>query len=128
MEASCLAVLYGATAGGMDTPAGVPFNPLTISLLEQLTGTTITFAQWTLTGVILMLATVPMYYLVLLFMAPPEVKTIDDGAAYFGPFLPGGLALELRFHRVRVDPALLEPAHHRRHPVAAFANRQVVGD
>jgi sodium-dependent dicarboxylate transporter 2/3/5 len=83
MEASCLAVLYGATAGGLATPAGVPFNPLTMSLLEQLTGTSITFAQWTVTGVILMAATVPMYYLVLLTMAPPEVKAIDDGATYF---------------------------------------------
>jgi anion transporter len=83
MEASCLAVLYGATAGGMATPAGVPFNPLTISLLEQLTGTTISFAQWTATGVVLMVATIPMYYLVLLVMAPPEVKQIADGAQYF---------------------------------------------
>jgi di/tricarboxylate transporter len=80
----------------MATPAGVPFNPLTISILEQLTSYSITFAQWTLTGVLLMVATVPVYYLVLIFMAPPEVKSIDDGAAYFaeqkqtlGPLSPG---------------------------------------
>ena len=82
-QASCLAVLYGASAGGMATPAGVPFNPLTISLLDQLTGYKVSFAQWTETGVILMAATIPIYYLILCFMSPPEVKSIPDGAAYF---------------------------------------------
>ena len=82
-QASALAVLYGASAGGLATPAGVPFNPLSISLLDQLTGYQITFAQWTLTGVILMVATLPVYYLVLHFMSPPEMKSIADGAPYF---------------------------------------------
>ena len=83
LEASALAVLYGSAAGGMATPAGVPFNPLSISLLDQLTGYKINFAQWTLTGVILAAATIPFYYLTLLFMSSPEVKSIADGASYF---------------------------------------------
>ena len=83
MEGSCLAVLYGSAAGGMATPAGVPFNPLTLSLLDQLTEYQISFAQWTLTGTVLMVATIPVYYLVLRIMSPPEVQSIRDGAAYF---------------------------------------------
>lgn len=83
MVASCLAVLYGSAAGGMATPAGVPFNPLSISLLEQLTVYRVSFAQWTSTGIILMIATIPVFYLVLKFMSPPEVKSIHDGATYF---------------------------------------------
>jgi len=83
LEGACLAVLYGATAGGMATPAGVPFNPLTISILEQLTGYTVTFVQWTMTGVLLTIATLPVYYFPLIFMAPPDVAAIDDGASYF---------------------------------------------
>ena len=83
MEGSCLAVLYGSAAGGMATPAGVPFNPLTLSLLDQLTEYQISFAQWTLTGTVLMVATIPVYYLVLRIMSPPEVQSICDGAAYF---------------------------------------------
>ncbi len=83
MEASALAVLYGSAAGGMATPAGVPFNPLAISLLDQLTQYQISFTQWTLTGVILSVATIPVYYLVLRFMSPPEVQSIRGGAAYF---------------------------------------------
>lgn len=83
MVAASLAVLYGAAAGGMATPAGVPFNPLTISLLDQLTGYQVSFAQWTLTGIILMVATIPVYYLVLKFMSPPEVKAIREATSYF---------------------------------------------
>jgi sodium-dependent dicarboxylate transporter 2/3/5 len=83
MEASCLAVLYGSAAGGLATPAGVPFNPLTISLLDQLTGFQVSFIQWTMTGLILTAATLPVYYFVLKFMSPPEVQSIANGAAYF---------------------------------------------
>ncbi len=83
MESIALAVLYGSAAGGMMTPAGVPFNPLSISLLEQLTGYKINFAQWTVTGVILGAANIPLYYLVLRFLSPPEVKSIPDGTRYF---------------------------------------------
>ena len=84
MEASCLAVLYGSAAGGLATPAGVPFNPLSISLLDQLTEYRVSFVQWTLTGTILMLAMIPVYYLVLRFMARPEVQAIEGAEAYFG--------------------------------------------
>jgi solute carrier family 13 (sodium-dependent dicarboxylate transporter), member 2/3/5 len=83
MEGSSLAVLYGAAAGGLATPAGVPFNPLSISLLEQLTGYQISFMQWTLTGILLTIAVLPGYYLILRFMSPPEAASIGDGVAYF---------------------------------------------
>ena len=83
MEAVALSVLYGSAAGGMMTPAGVPFNPLSISLLDQLTGYKINFVQWTLTGVILGAATIPLYYLALKFLLPSEVRSIPDGAKYF---------------------------------------------
>ena len=83
LESACLAVLYGAAAGGMATPAGVPFNPLTISLLDQLTPYQISFAQWASTGVFLTLATIPVYLLVLRVMAPLETVAIDNAAEFF---------------------------------------------
>jgi sodium-dependent dicarboxylate transporter 2/3/5 len=96
ITASCLAVLYGSAAGGMATPAGVPFNPLAISLLDQLTGYQISFVQWTVTGVLLMAATIPIYYFVLTMMSPPEIRSIAGGAGHFaaerqslGPLGPG---------------------------------------
>jgi solute carrier family 13 (sodium-dependent dicarboxylate transporter), member 2/3/5 len=83
LESIALAVLYGSAAGGMMTPAGVPFNPLSISLLDQLTGYKIDFVQWTVTGVIIGGATIPLYYLVLRFLSPSEVQSIPDGSKYF---------------------------------------------
>ena len=83
MEASALAVLFGAAAGSMATPAGVVFNPLAISLLEQLTGYSISFAQWTMTGVFFTAAAIPVYFMTLRAMSPTEIKTISNGAAYF---------------------------------------------
>jgi sodium-dependent dicarboxylate transporter 2/3/5 len=83
LEAAALAVLFGAAAGGMATPAGVVFTPLAISLLEQSTGYTVSFAQWTLTGVFLTAAALPVYFLTLWVMSPTEIKQITDGAAHF---------------------------------------------
>ena len=81
--AASLAVLYGATAGGMATPAGIIYNPVTLALLEQLTGYGVTFTQWMSTGVVLTAANLPICYLVLRFMLPPEVRAISGGRARF---------------------------------------------
>ncbi|MCY4025522.1 MAG: SLC13 family permease [Acidobacteria bacterium] len=81
--AASLAVLYGAAAGGLATPAGILFNALTLSLLERLTGYSVTFAQWTSTGVVLTAAQLPICYLVLKFMLLPEGRAISDGHALF---------------------------------------------
>lgn len=71
LSATCLAVLYGSAAGGIATPAGVPFNPLAISLLEQLTAYRVSFVEWTLTGLILTAAVIPVYFFVLIGLSPP---------------------------------------------------------
>ena len=81
--AASLAVLYGATAGGMATPAGIVYNPLTLALLERLTGYSVTFAQWTSTGVFLTAAQFPVCYLVLKVMLPPEAQAVSGGRARF---------------------------------------------
>jgi di/tricarboxylate transporter len=67
----------------MATPAAVVFTPLAISLLDQLTGYEISFAQWTMTGLFLTIATLPIYFLVLKFMNPTEIGAIEDGASHF---------------------------------------------
>ena len=79
--AASLAVLYGAAAGGLATPAGIVFNALTLSLLDQLTGYSVSFAQWVSTGVILTVAHFPVCYLILKFMLPPEVQAIPSARA-----------------------------------------------
>ena len=81
--AASLAVLYGAAAGGLATPAGIVFNALTLSLLDQLTGYSVGFGQWVLTGVILTTAHFPVCYLILKLMLPPEVQAIPNTRGRF---------------------------------------------
>jgi len=83
MAAAALGVLYGAAAGGLATPAGVPFNPLAIANLEKLTSYQVSFAQWTSTGIVLMIITAILFYFVLKVMLPSELKTIKDASKHF---------------------------------------------
>ena len=81
--AASLAVLYGAAAGALATPAGIVFNALTLSLLEQLTGYSVSFAQWTASGVVLAAAHLPICWLVLKYLLPPEAHAVADRRARF---------------------------------------------
>ena len=76
--AASLAVLYGASAGGLATPGGSVFNPLTLAVLERTTSYSVSFAQWTSTGVLLAAVHLPICYLVLKWMLPPEVQALPD--------------------------------------------------
>ena len=76
--AASLAVLYGSSAGGLATPGGSVFNPLTLAVLERTTSYSVSFAQWTSTGVLLAAVHVPICYLVLKWMLPPEVQALPD--------------------------------------------------
>ena len=69
-----LAVLYGVAAGEVATPMGIAFNPLVLSVLEETTRYSISFAQWTSTGIILAAVHVPIYYVILKLMVVPEVR------------------------------------------------------
>jgi sodium-dependent dicarboxylate transporter 2/3/5 len=56
---------------------GIVFNPLVLSVLEETTRYSISFAQWTSTGVILAAAHVPIYYVILKLMVAPEVPALS---------------------------------------------------
>lgn len=81
--ATGLGVLYASAAGGMVTPAGVPYNPLTISMLEELTKYSITFPQWVSVGIILGIVFTLVYWVIVTLINPPEVKSVTVGTAYF---------------------------------------------
>ena len=87
--AASLAVLYGAAAGSLATPAGIVFNALTLSLLERLTDYSVSFTQWTASGVILAAAHFPICWLVLRCMLPPEAHAVPDSRARFRRELEG---------------------------------------
>ena len=75
--AASLAVLYGVAAGELATPMGIAFNPLVLSVLEETTRYSISFAQWTSTGVVLAAVHIPIYYLILKLMVVPDVRNLS---------------------------------------------------
>lgn len=88
MIASC----WGAIFGGIATPAGCGPNPIAIAFMRDLGGMNITFVDWMKIGVPASLALVPIGWIVLLKMFPPEMKrlplTRDDIKAQLGELGP----------------------------------------
>jgi sodium-dependent dicarboxylate transporter 2/3/5 len=64
-RAFMIAVPVASMIGGMMTPAGSSINLLTIGLLEQHTGQTITFVQWMAAGIPLALIVLPIAWLLI---------------------------------------------------------------
>ena len=91
-----LGAMYASAVGGIATIAGVPYNALSIALLEKFTGRTLGWFNWMLAGVPIFLAGLfTLYYLLRLFL-PPEIPAIPGGEAFIrkereklGPFSPG---------------------------------------
>ncbi|MEE8606892.1 MAG: SLC13 family permease [Nitrospiraceae bacterium] len=77
-----LGTLYAALAGGIGTIAGLAHNALSISLLETLTGRTITWFQWMKMGVPTFLTLLVVFYFILRFFFPPEFHTISGGQEF----------------------------------------------
>ncbi|MFZ7132509.1 MAG: SLC13 family permease [Eubacteriales bacterium] len=71
-----LAALYGAEAGCIMTPLGAPHNVISISLLEETTGTTITFMQWMLTGLIIGTVLLLLGYFVIKLLFKPGIEKL----------------------------------------------------
>ncbi len=73
-KAFMIAIPISSMIGGMITPAGSSINLLAISLLEQYTGSTITFVQWMGFGIPLTLLMIPFAWLcILLVFKPAEI-------------------------------------------------------
>ena len=72
-----IAIPVASMIGGMMTPAGSSINILTISLLEQYTGQTITFVQWMLAGIPLVIVTIPVAWFIMLKVYKPAEISED---------------------------------------------------
>ncbi len=93
-----LGIAYSASIGGVGTLVGTPPNVLLAGMLEELAGVRISFAQWMLVGVPVVLLALPLVWAWLVFWAqPPEVRRLPGGRdlvrkelALLGPVGPGG--------------------------------------
>jgi sodium-dependent dicarboxylate transporter 2/3/5 len=70
-RAFMIAVPVASMIGGMMTPAGSSINLLTIGLLEQHTGQTITFVQWMAAGIPLAIIVLPIAWILICWAYKP---------------------------------------------------------
>lgn len=71
-----IGIAYAGTIGGMATPVGTTPNPITIAFLNDMANIEITFLEWVAIGLPFVLFLIPIAWLLLLILFPPEVKDV----------------------------------------------------
>ncbi|CAN5301168.1 hypothetical protein BH24ACT19_BH24ACT19_06810 [soil metagenome] len=77
-----LMIAYGASVGGLLTPIGSPPNLIGIGFIENQIGTTITFFQWTITALPIVLLMFIALCFILIALNRPEVRRISGAGEY----------------------------------------------
>ncbi|MBY9001997.1 MAG: DASS family sodium-coupled anion symporter [Candidatus Heimdallarchaeota archaeon] len=72
-KALILGIAYSASLGGIGSAIGTPANPIAIALLSQYAGVQISFTQWFIFGLPIVLLMLPLIWLYLWFIMKPEV-------------------------------------------------------
>ena len=72
-KALILGIAYSATIGGIGSAIGTPANPIAIALLSEFAGVTISFSQWFIFGLPVVLLMLPLVWLYLWFIFKPAV-------------------------------------------------------
>jgi sodium-dependent dicarboxylate transporter 2/3/5 len=67
---------WGPLIGSLGTPAGAGSNPLTIGYLYELTGMEVSFIDWMTFGVPSVLLLIPIAWLILSYLFPPERESL----------------------------------------------------
>ena len=78
-----LGVLYAAEAGGIMTVAGIPHIGLSLSIMEQTTGISLSFLQWSLVGIPIGTLSLLAYYLILRILYKPKCVKIENANETF---------------------------------------------
>ena len=77
-----LMLAYGASVGGLLTPVGSPPNLIGRDLIEQATGTEITFAEWMGMAIPICAAMFVVLAVILLLLNKPEIKELSGIEEY----------------------------------------------
>jgi sodium-dependent dicarboxylate transporter 2/3/5 len=99
-----LMIAYGASVGGLITPIGSPPNLIGIGFIEEQTDTRISFFQWTVMALPVVLVMFATLCVVLIWLNKPEIKEIPGAAEYvaeerrkLGPMSRGGRNTQIVF-------------------------------
>jgi len=74
-----IGIAYAANIGGMGTPTGTPANPITIALLRELAGIQLSFLDWMVIALPVVVLLVPLTWLLLMKVYPHEIKIVRGG-------------------------------------------------
>lgn len=92
-KALAFAIAYGSSLGGIATIIGTPPNGICISILRNSGINDINFINWLKIGLPITIIFIPLTWLLLLKLFPPEIKKIKGGKNYInelkkelGPF------------------------------------------
>jgi sodium-dependent dicarboxylate transporter 2/3/5 len=77
-----LMIAYGASVGGLTTPIGSPPNLIGIGFIEEQTGQEITFFEWVVTALPIVILMFVALCVILLLLNRPEVGRISGVADY----------------------------------------------
>ncbi len=77
-----LMIAYGASVGGLLTPIGSPPNLIGIAFIEEQTGTNISFFQWVITALPIVLLMFVALCVILILLNRPEVRRITGAGEY----------------------------------------------
>jgi len=75
-KALLIACVWGPSVGGISTPAGAAPNPIVLSFLQEMAGVEITFLDWMAIGVPATVILIPISWLLLIWIFPPEMKEL----------------------------------------------------
>ena len=87
-----LSIAYASNIGGVATPIGTPVNPVVLGILDRNLGVRVSFLDWCLFGVPLMIATLPVCWWILKRALPFRLQPVDPAAiaAAIAPTPPMG--------------------------------------
>ncbi len=77
-----LMIAYGASVGGLLTPIGSPPNLIGIAFIEEQTGTNISFFEWVVTALPIVLLMFLALCVVLILLNRPEIRRITGADEY----------------------------------------------
>jgi solute carrier family 13 (sodium-dependent dicarboxylate transporter), member 2/3/5 len=75
-------IAYGASVGGLITPIGSPPNLIGIGFIEDQTGTTISFFEWTVTALPIVILMFLALCVILILLNRPEVRRLSGADEY----------------------------------------------
>ncbi len=76
-KAFMIGIAYAGTIGGMATPVGTTPNPITIAFLNEMVNINLTFLDWVSIGLPFVILLIPIAWLILILLYPPEIKEVS---------------------------------------------------